>query len=93
MPEPVWKAELSADVECAIGFNVDCGGTVGVNRVRDAVLHAINQHIEAAYIRGLIAGRSQTGYTTRRKRKGEEPWTDAPSAGSPSPVSTTEGGG
>jgi hypothetical protein len=33
--------ELSDAVECAIGLNVDCGGTEGVHRVRDAVLAAI----------------------------------------------------
>jgi hypothetical protein len=92
MPEPDWKTELSADVECAIGFNVDCGGTVGVHRVRDAVLHAIDRHIDAAYLRGLNAGRSQSGYTTRRKKK-EEPWPMAGAgAAGPTPASTTEGG-
>lgn len=69
--EPDWKTELSRDVEHAIAFNVDCGGLLGVCRVRDAVLHAIDQHIEAAYLRGLQAGRSQAGYTTRRKKKEE----------------------
>jgi hypothetical protein len=67
MAEPDWKQTLSDAVEAAVGLNVDCGGTLGVHRVRDAVLHAIGPHIEAAYARGLMAGRSQQGYATRRK--------------------------
>lgn len=33
--------ELADAVECAIGLNVDCGGTEGVHQARDAVLDAI----------------------------------------------------
>lgn len=33
--------QIADAVECAIGLNVDCGGTEGVHRVRDAVLAAI----------------------------------------------------
>lgn len=83
MPEPDWKIELRGVVDAWV-----TGGDI----VKDAAFERVMVHIEAAYQRGLDAGRSQTGYTTRRKRKGEEPWTDAPSAGSPSPASTTEGG-
>lgn len=71
MAEPDWKTALSEAVEAAIGLNVDCGGTLGVHRVRDAVLHALEPHLNAAYERGLMAGRSQAGYVTRRKSKGE----------------------
>ena len=74
MPEPDWKATLSAAVEAAIGLNVDCGGASGVYRVRDAVLEAIQPHLDAAFARGLMAGRSQAGYSTRRKSK-ESPCT------------------
>jgi hypothetical protein len=34
------------DVECAIGLNVDCGGTEGVHRVRDAVLAVRDRDME-----------------------------------------------
>ncbi len=71
MPEPDWKQALSAAVEAAVGLNVDCGGAVGVHRVRDAVLKAIQPHLDAAFSRGLMAGRSQSGYATRRKPKAE----------------------
>jgi hypothetical protein len=36
------------------------------------LLGLIEPHIEAAYQRGLMAGRSQAGYTTRRKPKESE---------------------
>lgn len=35
-----------ADIECAIGLNVDCGGTEGVHRVRDAVIAARDEWLE-----------------------------------------------
>jgi hypothetical protein len=35
---PSRRAGLGDAIECAIGLNVDCGGTEGVHRVRDAVL-------------------------------------------------------
>lgn len=99
MSESEWKTSLSAAVEAAIGLNVDCGGAAGVYRVRDAVLKGITPHIDAAYQRGLMAGRSQAGYTTRRKSKEKPRWyhlpqlTDVPSAETPSPASSTEGEG
>jgi hypothetical protein len=37
---------LANAVECAIGLNVDCGGTQGVHRVRDAVLAALEEHLD-----------------------------------------------
>lgn len=65
------RLDLKQDIECAIGLNVDCGGAEGVHRVRDAVLAAVLPHFELAYQRGLMAGRSQSGYATRRKPKEE----------------------
>lgn len=69
MSEPRWKTELRDAVEVAIGISVDCGGTSGVHRVRDVVVKNVVPHIEAAYQRGLQAGRSQAGYKTSRKKK------------------------
>jgi hypothetical protein len=46
-PAPAGLREQYAnDVECAIGLNVDCGGTEGVHRVRDAVLAVRDEQIE-----------------------------------------------
>lgn len=80
MPEPDRKAQLLEDLRWALA---PC---IGLYSAADAALEAALPHIDAAYQRGLMAGRSQTGYTTRRKSK-EQPC--APSAGSPSPASTT----
>lgn len=65
------RLSLKEDIECAIGLNVDCGGTEGVHKVRDAVLAAVLPHFELAYKRGLMAAKSQAGYATRRKPKEE----------------------
>lgn len=49
--------EVSDAVECAIGLNVDCGGTEGVHRVRDAVLTAIRPELDAlAALRAVARG-------------------------------------
>lgn len=53
--EPAWKAALSADVECAIGLNQDCGGAEGVRVLRDHVLEDLEFHIQAAEQRGREA--------------------------------------
>ena len=37
----------------------------------ESLVYIAAKHAEAAYRRGLIAGRSQAGYGTRRKRKEE----------------------
>lgn len=89
MSEPDWKVRLSAAVEVAIGLNVDCGGAAGVYRVRDAVLADIAPHVEAAYQRGLEAGRSQAGYGTRRKSKEGPCRTGTAGAAGSTPASTT----
>lgn len=76
MSEPDWNAELRDWVEAWFDPPFQA-----------RALTTLTPLIDAAYERGLIAGRSQAGYQTRRKRK-EGP-SCAPSAGSPSPVSTT----
>lgn len=92
MSEPDWKAELRDAVEVAIGISVDCGGTPGVHRVRDMVMKNVMPHIDAAYERGLQAGRSQAGYKTKRKKKENDPWpTVTAGAAGPTPASTTDG--
>jgi hypothetical protein len=60
MSEPDWKDALRRTVNAWV-----LGGEV----VRTSALHEITVHVEAAYQRGLQAGRSQTGYSTRRKSK------------------------
>jgi hypothetical protein len=40
------REQYAAAVECAIGLNVDCGGTEGVHRVRDAVLAVRDRELE-----------------------------------------------
>lgn len=60
MPEePQWKRELSRDLVLR-GFLAES---------EEERLAVVMPHIEAAYQRGLMAGRSQAGYSTRRKRK------------------------
>lgn len=52
--DPDGLRERYADaVECAIGLNVNCGGTEGVHRVRDAVLAVRDRRMEQ-----LTAGRA-----------------------------------
>jgi hypothetical protein len=46
VPEP--RDEYAAAVEAAIGLNVDCGGSDGVHRVRDAVLAVRDLELEQA---------------------------------------------
>lgn len=42
----VLREKYAAAVECAIGLNVDCGGTEGVHRVRDAILAVCDRELE-----------------------------------------------
>jgi hypothetical protein len=82
VPEPQWKTELSRDLVLR-GFLAE---------TEEERLAVVMPHIEAAYQRGLIAGRSQAGYGTRRKRKEEACTTDGAGAAGPSPASNTEDG-
>jgi hypothetical protein len=85
MPEPDWKADLGDWVACYVG---------GSERTLAYAFRSLLPHIDAAYQRGLIAGRSQQGYTTRRKKKEERCTpTDAAGAAGSTPASPTEGGG
>lgn len=59
MTEPAWKNALSRDLVLH-GFLAD---------TEEERLQVVMPHIEAAYKRGVEAGRSQQGYATRRKKK------------------------
>lgn len=70
MPIGSWRVELRARLEGLGGYSED---------ELTALEGAVESHIEAAYKRGLQAGRSQAGYSTRRKSK-EEPCPSATGA-------------
>ncbi|MFF4019972.1 hypothetical protein [Streptomyces sp. NPDC001843] len=70
MAEPDWKADLQRTIDAWV---------VGGEIVKLGAYGALMPHIEAAYQRGLMAGRSQAGYATRRKSK-ELPCPPSPSA-------------
>lgn len=40
------QEQLRDRVECAIGLNVNCGGTAGVHKVRDAVLAVVQPELD-----------------------------------------------
>jgi hypothetical protein len=80
--EPDWKQDLDDWVE------VHVQGTLGEQIY---ARHTLQPHIDAAYERGFMAGKSQARYPTRRKQREEPPC--APSAETPSPASNIEGGG
>jgi len=86
VPEPDWKHALRAALD-QDAWRV--GGPYG-DWDTDEALTTVMPHIEAAYQRGLMAGRSQAGYATTRRKRKEPPC--APSAENPSPASTTEEG-
>lgn len=57
MTDPIRHPALTEAIESAIGLNVDCGGTQGVHRVRDAVLDAIQPELDAlAALRQVARG-------------------------------------
>lgn len=58
MSEPAWKAELHSDLDRVAYSHASLEST----------LEMVLPHIEAAYQRGLQAGRSQGRYTTGRKK-------------------------
>jgi hypothetical protein len=57
--EPQWKVELSRDLVLR-GFLAD---------TEEERMAVVMPHIEAAFQRGLMAGRSQANYPTRRKKR------------------------
>lgn len=85
MPEPDRRAELREVLLWALAPHAE------LHAGADAALDAVMPHIEAAYQRGLMAGRSQAGYTTRRKKKEDPCATAGAGAAGLTPASTTEG--
>jgi hypothetical protein len=79
MPEPQWKQELSRDLVLR-GFLAE---------TEEERMAVVMPHIDAAYQRGLMAGRSQAGYPTRRKKKESDPCTAAAEGRTPA-LSTDE---
>ncbi|AWK08190.1 hypothetical protein DDQ41_03720 [Streptomyces spongiicola] len=63
MPKERWRLDLREDITNAIDGVT--GGTCPANII-DAVLLSVLPHLEGAYKRGLMAGRSQAGYRARR---------------------------
>ncbi|MFF3363549.1 hypothetical protein [Streptomyces misionensis] len=78
MSEPSWKTDLKQTVDAWVS---------GSGYVKDCAFVALLVHVDAAYDRGLMAGRSQANYPTRKKRK-EDPCTAA--ADGPIPASSTD---
>lgn len=80
MPER-WEDDLRKAVNAWV---------LGSVMVKGGAYAEFKRHVEAAYQRGLMAGRSQQGYAANRRKRKEPPC--APSAGTPSPASSTERG-
>jgi hypothetical protein len=80
MAEPDWKTELRGWIDGAV-----CGSV----RTQDDALASLLPYIDAAYQRGLQAGRSQAGYSTRRKSKEGPCRTGTAGAAGSTPASTT----
>jgi DNA-binding CsgD family transcriptional regulator len=53
MPEPDWERDLKDWTAVWVGSS---------ERAQEAALRSLKPHLDAAYHRGLVAGRSQTGY-------------------------------
>lgn len=87
MPEPDWKTSLRNELD-RIAWDIERGHGVqgGVDYARQDLEQTVFDAVEDGYQRGLMAGRSQANYPTRRKRK-EPPC--APSAETHSRASST----
>lgn len=68
MSEPDWKQELRNQLDALSGSYPDLHR---VGPLRAVVVSLVETHSEAAYKRGLMAGRSQANYSTRRKKREE----------------------
>jgi hypothetical protein len=62
--EPDWEVDLRETVNAWV---------LGSLMVKGGAYAAFKRHVEAAYERGLMAGRSQAGYGARRKPRKEKP--------------------
>jgi hypothetical protein len=84
--QPTWQEALRSTVSAWVS---------GTDWVKESAYQAVLPHIEAAYQRGLMAGRSQANYPTRRKSKEKPKWyhmqpTDTATAEGPTPASSTD---
>lgn len=78
---PAWKVQARRDLRDAVRTAHDRHGDPPCRACEDtlaAVALVIHRQTEAAFERGLMAGRSQSGYATRRKTK-EPPCPTSPS--------------
>jgi hypothetical protein len=87
--EPDWKTELREQLDGLSGVYPDLHR---VGALRALIVALVETHCDKAYKRGLMAGRSQAGYSTGRKRKEPPCPTDGAGAAGPSPASNTESG-
>lgn len=72
MAEPGWKTKLRSELErCAGDIERGNGIQGGMDYARQELESTVFDAMEEAYQRGLMAGRSQQGYATRRKPKEE----------------------
>jgi hypothetical protein len=88
MPESDWKQELYAALKGELDERLRMHTELAREFLADALGVAVLPHIDAAYQRGLMAGRSQAGYPTRRKKKESDPCTA--SAEGRTPASSTD---
>lgn len=66
MSEPDRRNEVAEDMRWALAPHTELHASA------EAATDVAMRHIEAAYQRGLMAGRSQEGYRTRRKPREEQ---------------------
>lgn len=71
MPEPklTWHDELFAALKGELDDRLRTHTDTAKEFLAAALVRAAAPHVDAAYQRGLMAGRSQANYPTRRKKK------------------------
>ena len=92
MSELGWASDLHATLKGEVDARLRSYSETAREFLADALVEAVAPHIEAAYQRGLTAGRSQQGYSTRRKKKEDPCTTDAAGAAGSIPASRTGAG-
>ncbi|MGW2169183.1 hypothetical protein ACWC1C_01470 [Streptomyces sp. NPDC001705] len=85
MAEPAWNTALRAALDKNAQRIVGPSGDWEIEEAMAVVL----PHIDAAYKRGLAAGRSQAGYRALRKRREEQCETDTAGAAGSTPALPT----
>lgn len=69
MPNEKWRMDLKGDIRTAME---DHATSVVIDPMLDPVLAAVLPHLEAAYKRGEMAGRSRAGYKIPKPREEEQ---------------------